>query len=63
MSVIENAIKRLQASREGAEARERPANPAAARRAEPPAVPSGRVLTFDLDALSAGGLSYAWRPD
>jgi exopolysaccharide/PEP-CTERM locus tyrosine autokinase len=57
MSVIENAIKRLQASREGAEMRERaaPVNTAAARRLEAPA-PTGRVLTFDLDALRAGGL-------
>jgi exopolysaccharide/PEP-CTERM locus tyrosine autokinase len=58
MSVIENAIKRLQASREGAEQRERAptAGTAAARRLEPPVAPSGRVLTFDLDALRAGGL-------
>ena len=57
MSVIENAIKRLQASRDGAVpvARERTA---AARRLEaaPEAVPSGRVVRVDLDGLRAAGL-------
>ena len=61
MSVIENAIKKLQASRGGAAVvRERAASAsAAARRLEPateaPAAP-GRVVPIDLDALRAAGL-------
>ncbi len=59
MSVIENAIKRLQASRGGvAVTRERSVTSAAARRLEPStdtAAP-GRVLTFDLDVLRGAGL-------
>jgi exopolysaccharide/PEP-CTERM locus tyrosine autokinase len=59
MSVIENAIKRLQASRGGAAvARERSATSAAARRLEPAtdAAAPGRVLTLDLDVLREAGL-------
>jgi exopolysaccharide/PEP-CTERM locus tyrosine autokinase len=59
MSVIENAIKRLQASR-GANVlvRERSTTSAAARRLEPAldAVAPGRVLRFDLNALREAGL-------
>ncbi|MBV9696493.1 MAG: protein tyrosine kinase [Gammaproteobacteria bacterium] len=57
MSVIENAIKRLQATREGAAptVRERSLTPSP-RRAEPePGVP-GRIIPIDLDALRAAGL-------
>ena len=59
MSVIENAIKRLQASRGAAAvARERSSTSAAARRLEPAtdAVATGRVLTLDLDVLREAGL-------
>lgn len=58
MSVIENAIKRLQASGAAAVTRERSVSSAAARRLEPAtdvAAP-GRVLTFDLDVLRGAGL-------
>ncbi len=60
MSVIENAIKRLQASRGDALARERPAagaSPGAVRRMEsaPPAQ-AGRVIPLDVDALRIAGL-------
>src|SRR5579863_7117796 len=55
MSVIENAIKRLQASRGGAElARERSLSPVGRRPADP-GVPS-RVITLDLGALREAGL-------
>jgi protein-tyrosine kinase len=59
MSVIENAIKRLQASRGGAAvARERSTTSTAARRLEPAtdALAPGRVITLDLDVLREAGL-------
>ncbi len=59
MSVIENAIKRLQASRgDVAVPRERSASSTAARRLEPATdTPTpGRVLAFDLDVLRGAGL-------
>lgn len=59
MSVIENAIKRLQASRDAnAPVRERSTTSAAARRLDPStgAVAPGRVLTLDLDVLREAGL-------
>jgi protein-tyrosine kinase len=58
MSVIENAIKRLQASGAAGVTRERSVSSSAARRLEPAtdtAAP-GRVLTFDLDVLRGAGL-------
>jgi protein-tyrosine kinase len=59
MSVIENAIKRLQASRgDAAVGRERSASSAAARRLEPATneLAPGRVVTLDLDVLREAGL-------
>jgi exopolysaccharide/PEP-CTERM locus tyrosine autokinase len=58
MSVIENAIKRLQASRGGAPgARERMSGPAGTpHRLEPDATGTGRLIPLDLDALREAGL-------
>src|SRR5262249_40372272 len=55
MSVIENAIKRLQASRGADVTRERPLGPPALRPAETATQPT-RTVPLDLDALRAGGL-------
>ncbi len=60
MSVIENAIKRLQASRGEAPARERGVaaspSPGAARRLDAAPAPTGRVVPLDVDALRIAGL-------
>lgn len=60
MSVIENAIKRLQASRAGAAGQERATMPStAARRLEPAtekAASPGRAISIDLEVLREAGL-------
>jgi exopolysaccharide/PEP-CTERM locus tyrosine autokinase len=58
MSVIENAIKRLQASRGSAVVAHERSPTAAARRLEPPtdAPAPGRVIPLDLDSLREAGL-------